>query len=89
MNYHGRAMSPVGHLVFKTSAVPMRRRVGSTPTSSANKVRPPSPPSGGFDAARYARSNGERWGGNVPLVPPARAAFPCGGPAESCGLKVV
>ena len=33
---HGRAMPPVGHLVFKTSEVPLRCLVGSTPTSSAN-----------------------------------------------------
>ncbi len=29
-------MSPVGHLVFKTSEVLMKCLVGSTPTSSAN-----------------------------------------------------
>ena len=29
-------MSPVGHLVFKTSEVHKMRLVGSTPTSSAN-----------------------------------------------------
>jgi hypothetical protein len=33
---HGRAMSPVGRLVFNTSEVPNRCLVGSTPTSSAN-----------------------------------------------------
>ena len=36
----GRAMSPVGHLVFKTREAPIRCLVGSTPTSSAkNGVR--------------------------------------------------
>ncbi len=29
-------MSPVGCLVFKTSEAPIKRLVGSTPTSSAN-----------------------------------------------------
>ena len=31
-------MSPVGHLVFKTSEAPTKRLVGSTPTSSANGI---------------------------------------------------
>ena len=38
MNHHpnnGRATSPVGCLVFKTSEVLRQRLVGSTPTSSA------------------------------------------------------
>ncbi len=30
-------MSPVGHLVFKTSEAPTKRLVGSTPTSSAKQ----------------------------------------------------
>jgi hypothetical protein len=31
-------MSPVGCLVFKTSEAPIKRLVGSTPTSSANNT---------------------------------------------------
>ena len=38
---HGRATSPVGCLVFKTSEALTKCLVGSTPTSSANNFKAP------------------------------------------------
>ncbi|CAB1369455.1 protein of unknown function [Denitratisoma oestradiolicum] len=45
------------------------------------KARPPSPPSGGFDTARFARYHGALRGDTEGLRLAPRAAFPWDGPA--------